>query len=276
MKGIIQMKRMIVLGLGIVAAVFGAAVAQPTNNAAADAGNTDMAARKAAASKRFHQRTGGFVVNVRNAKGGIYFVDSTAGGRYADDLKAAAAVLQNDSWIPCKVDAAEGVTLANVSEKKSVARWEVAVVLISDPALPPQLVQPEGRWALVNVAALGGGSLPGETVRKRVRKEALRAAAFLFGCGYSLNAGGMAQPISNVDELDTSLSEHLPVDVFTTMQALAPKFGITVGKRCHYRKACEEGWAPEPINEYQRAIWEETRKLPAKPLKIEFDPAKGK
>ena len=274
MKGKIQMKRRIVLG--IIVAVFGTAVAQTTNNAAIDLAKMDTAARKAAASRRFHQRTGGFIVNVRNTKGGIYFIDSTPGQRYMEDFRLAAATLQNDSWIPCKVDSAEGVTLSNVLEKKSLAKWEVAVVLMSDASLPVQLVQPEGRWALVNVAALGGGNQPEETVRKRVRKEALRAAAFLFGCGYSLNAGGMAQPISNVEELDMSLSDHLPVDVFTTMQALAPKFGITVGKRCHYRKACEEGWAPEPINEYQKAIWEETRKLPAKPIKIEFDPAKGK
>jgi len=42
------------------------------------------------------------------------------------------------------------------------------------------------------------------------------------------------------------------------------------------REACQEGWAPAPTNDIQKAIWNEVRQLPAKPIKIEFDPAKGK
>ena len=43
-----------------------------------------------------------------------------------------------------------------------------------------------------------------------------------------------------------------------------------------YKKACQEGWAPNPTNEWQQAIWDETRQLPTKPIKIEFDKAKGR
>jgi hypothetical protein len=39
---------------------------------------------------------------------------------------------------------------------------------------------------------------------------------------------------------------------------------------------CQEGWAPPPTNEYQRAIWNDVHKIPEKPMKIDFDPAKGK
>ena len=54
--------------------------------------------------------------------------------------------------------------------------------------------------------------------------------------------------------------------------------GVTPHYRCPYFKACEEGWAPAPTNEYQRAVWEKVHAIPDKPMKIEFDPAtqKGK
>jgi len=46
--------------------------------------------------------------------------------------------------------------------------------------------------------------------------------------------------------------------------------------RASYAAACQEGWAPPPTNEYQRAIWNDVHKIPEKPMKIDFDPAKGK
>ena len=56
----------------------------------------------------------------------------------------------------------------------------------------------------------------------------------------------------------------------------AKGYGITPAIESTYRKACKEGWAPQPTNEYQQAIWDSFHELPTKPVKIEFDPAKGK
>ena len=35
-----------------------------------------------------------------------------------------------------------------------------------------------------------------------------------------------------------------------------------------YKKACEEGWAPNPTNEFQKAIWDKVHELPTEPIKI--------
>ena len=43
-----------------------------------------------------------------------------------------------------------------------------------------------------------------------------------------------------------------------------------------YKEACEEGWAPAPTNEIQKAIWDKVRATPKNPMKIEFDPKKGR
>ena len=40
------------------------------------------------------------------------------------------------------------------------------------------------------------------------------------------------------------------------------------GKRSVYRKACEEGWAPAPTNDVQKAIWDKVHAMPTEPIKI--------
>ena len=39
-------------------------------------------------------------------------------------------------------------------------------------------------------------------------------------------------------------------------------------RRTVYRKACEEGWAPQPTNDVQKAIWDKVHAMPTEPLKI--------
>lgn len=38
----------------------------------------------------------------------------------------------------------------------------------------------------------------------------------------------------------------------------------------------EAGWAAQPTNDYQKAVWDQVHALPDKPLTIEFDPKKDK
>lgn len=37
------------------------------------------------------------------------------------------------------------------------------------------------------------------------------------------------------------------------------RFGVDRTHRVPYRKAVQDGWAPPPTNDYQRAVWEEER-----------------
>ena len=53
-------------------------------------------------------------------------------------------------------------------------------------------------------------------------------------------------------------------------------YGITPKAYSTYKKACEEGWAPQPVNDAQRKIWNQVHAIPDKPLTIEFDPKKDK
>ena len=44
--------------------------------------------------------------------------------------------------------------------------------------------------------------------------------------------------------------------------------GVLPAQRATYLKACEEGWAPAPTNDVQKAIWEKVHAMPTEPLKI--------
>ena len=52
--------------------------------------------------------------------------------------------------------------------------------------------------------------------------------------------------------------------------------GLQAAKPVSYKMACRQGWAPAPTNSIQKAIWDEVHAVPATPMKIEFDPKKGR
>ena len=60
------------------------------------------------------------------------------------------------------------------------------------------------------------------------------------------------------------------------MQKMWNRFGVSKERRVPYRVACQQGWAPAPTNDYQKAVWEEVHAVPSDPMKIEFDPKKGR
>jgi hypothetical protein len=44
--------------------------------------------------------------------------------------------------------------------------------------------------------------------------------------------------------------------------------GVLPAQRATYLKACEEGWAPAPTNDVQKAIWDKVHAMPTEPIKI--------
>ena len=82
--------------------------------------------------------------------------------------------------------------------------------------------------------------------------------------------------IYNLNQLDRQEDNRLSVDVIGRFAPSLSNAGVAPAQVATYLSACKQGWAPEPTNDVQKAIWQSVRKLPEKPLKIEFDPAKGK
>ena len=138
-----------------------------------------------------------------------------------------------------------------------------AVVVVTDtPGSPSLLIAPENRWAIVNVAALGDKTVAAETLAERTQKELWRAFAYLMGAAHSNFEGCLMKPVTTPEDLDALTAKTLSPEPLTKIMAQAQKMGLKPARLSTYRKAVEEGWAPAPATDNQRAIWQELKKTP--------------
>ena len=138
------------------------------------------------------------------------------------------------------------------------------------------LFAPEAQWGMMNIAHIAKAGTPQATLESRTRKQVARSLAWLCGAGGSQYPNTLVKPMSSAKELDSYKDESLPPDVFARMRVYSEALGIRPLRKVPYRTACQEGWASAPTNEYQKAVWDEVRALPTKPMTIEFDPKRGK
>lgn len=154
---------------------------------------------------------------------------------------------------------------------------ELSLYIIDDEKLPMSLVAPEGRWAFVNVAPLakGRGEKPA-FLEARVKKEMARIGCLVLGGIGSVYRDNLLGFVDSPDGLDKFKDDTLPVDGPLRCGRYLLSLGVKPYRDVTYRKACQEGWAPAPTNDVQKAIWKEVHSIPDKPITIEFDPKKDK
>ena len=104
---------------------------------------------------------------------------------------------------------------------------------------------------------------------------AFRVGIMTFGGGVSQFKNSPMQAVANPEDLDKVLVDGLPYDALAGILHNLKSAGGTISHKATYRKACIDGWAPAPTNDYQKVIWEEIHAKPTNPIKIKFDPAKG-
>ena len=120
---------------------------------------------------------------------------------------------------------------------------------------------------------LQGAATP-EMVRIRTRNEFARVFAMLCGGFSSQFQAPLTNKIKSVNDLDECLAD-LPVDVVARVSTYLDFCGVKAEKKITYRRACQEGWAPQPTNSFQKAVWDEVHSLPTKPITIKYDKKKG-
>ena len=137
----------------------------------------------------------------------------------------------------------------------------VTIRLIDDAAKSVFIAAPEESWAEINVGRLADDLKSDISKKKflpqRARKEMLRALAYAAGAGGSGFAGNLLDTVT-IRDLDY-VDEFLPVDTIERLTKHLEKRGLEPQRRVPYRYACEEGWAPAPTNDIQKAIFEEIK-----------------
>lgn len=262
-----MMKINAVAALGLTAFCAIAAFAAP-KGAAANLTPEERAARKAARQEEFQKATGGRIKDVRQQKGSFIIVDAQkrANRAWAESI----AEYVNDA-VKVGVEVKAGSFSAASAASTPTAP---TVYIVDDPAQPSLLVAPEQFWALVNVAPIASDKTA--FFEARVKKQLVRAFAMLCGAPMSGYDNPLTAPVLKTGDLDEIIDYTLPADIRGRCQKYLMKCGVTPYKMSTYYDACVQGWAPAPTNDYQKAIWDDTRKVPEKPIKIEFDPKKGK
>ena len=154
---------------------------------------------------------------------------------------------------------------------------ELSLYIIDDEKLPMSLVTPEGRWAFVNVAPLakGRGEKPA-FLEARVKKEMARIGCMVLGGIGSAYRDNLLSLVDSPDGLDKFSDDTLPVDGPMRCQRYLLGLGVKPYRLVTYRKACEEGWAPAPTNDVQKAIWDKVHAIPTEPIKIKPETTKQK
>ena len=102
----------------------------------------------------------------------------------------------------------------------------------------------------------------------------------LYLCVFGLLLGGgdcayrncVMAPVSSMADIDAMKVNMFCPDPFNRVRMHLGAIGIRPPVRTSYRKACVEGWAPPPTNQYQKAIWEQIKadkeRGPTNPIEI--------
>lgn len=149
------------------------------------------------------------------------------------------------------------------------AAARVVVVNVADQ--PSLLCAPEEYWSVVNIKPLMADSPKDFILQRRLAKQVLRGLGYALGCGNSSVKPCAMSRIDTLTELDGLQLLMGPESLGKTLHT-ASKRGCQPRKYASYRKACQEGWAPAPTNDVQRAIYEqikaEQNEKPSNPIRI--------
>ena len=133
------------------------------------------------------------------------------------------------------------------------------VSVIDSTEAPTLLVAPDDGWAQVNVGALAKDNPSPAVLEARMKKEMWRAFIKMFGGGNSQNAMDVMRPIGSLADLDASETLVSSPEPFNSVLSEARARKITPVPRTTYKRACQEGWAPAPTNEFQKAIFDQVK-----------------
>lgn len=245
-----------VLVLAFAAAAFGA-----DNKSVSPA---ELAARRARAREMFIAATGGQVIKPGTQQGEVVYVNcqSRIPRPWIEE-----SVVYFAKETKFKITLRDG---GSFDLRNPKVEGNATLFVIDDAALPAILVAPENRWAFVNVAPVAKEQRPA-FFEARMKKELSRGFAYLCGAANSQYPRALTRGIVDHADLDKNPDLRLPIDLFQRFRTYMETLGVKPATIMPYRVACQEGWAPSPTNDVQKAIWNEVHEIPAKPLKIQFD-----
>ena len=243
-----------------------AAVCLVSAVAIADQKQEPSAAEREAMKQERIARIGGLLPRPGTPSGRIVFANCQSAVPEADLRETQE---RNSSKIRgvCHWTNGVAVTAASASAVRKAMNADFAVFIVDDASLPMSLVALEARWAFVNVAPLKGDGVGEDLVRHRTKNELARIYGVLCGGVSSRFKSKLVNQVDSPEDLN-GCTDELPVDITANMMQYVESRGCKPVRLVPYTRACQEGWAPAPTNDVQKAIWDKVHALPTEPIKI--------
>ena len=261
----------------VIFAIFGIALFMlPTNGETTQKRKPLSMAERVALQKRIAlKRTGGIVRKENSAKGAFAILNAQTIVS-EKEIKPILEQIEKTLLVNTIFTKANDVTVENVESQIKAAGGTVGTAIVDSKELPTFIAAPETGWTVINVSKLAKGCTDKSVLASRVRKEVMRSLAFTTGCIYTTVADPLMRDVTKPGDIDALPSEEFGFEIINRFMVSAPLYGLKPWYQTTYKKACEEGWAPTPTNDVQKRVWDKVHAAPKAPMKIEFDPKKGR
>ena len=220
---------------------------------------------------RWHAKTGGMLLSPTSKKGVVAFINMQ--DKFPrTQIEQVVATLRKDMDVNFQIlNESPSVSYEEAFQRSKAT---IALLIINDSNAPTSLLAPEDRWGVLNIAKLDKGITDSKLsyikFNSRIRKAIMRSLAMLAG-GFRSQFPNNIMAVVKIEDLD-AVEEFTPGDVIMKELDYLNACGVTGERWVTYKKACKQGWAPAPTNEYQKAIWDKVRsekeRGPTNPIEI--------
>lgn len=149
------------------------------------------------------------------------------------------------------------------------------VAIVESGKFPRLVIRPEDHTAIVNVSELKKDSPDAEKLSLRVRKEIWRGFGYAMGAANSGYQPCVMRDVKSLADLDEKPIAILSPEPLMRIDPALRQLGLAQLRHATYKRACEEGWAPAPTNDWQKAVWQKVKaeqsETPTKGIKIKYD-----
>ena len=243
------MRHLYLLGVVLCAIVANAEPRTPTNDV------ERIKARQAMRARRLVE-AGGIVVLEQDSK--IIRIVNAQRRINEDVLVPVRENMGRILNMPVEISSLEAATANDaVAKGFKLPKTGAVVAIVAANETPALMVAPEEGWSVINVTALADDLPPENVLAVRLQREIWRAAALAVGGCISYTQPCLLAPIAKPSDLDALKLMNPSPEAIMKMCNAAPSRGIKPIKKATYRRACQDGWAPAPTNDIQRAIWEQ-------------------
>ena len=211
-------------------------------------------------------RTGGLIKQEGTGEGEIVFVNAQTNLPRHEVMEFVNKISILFHFQMSVVDGEKpSVTSANAMARATGGK--IVVFLTDDKTLPRSLVAYEDKWGIVNFGNLEDVAIL--LKYERMKKMLFRTFALVAGLADAPQIGSTMWPIASDKDLDGVWLPNVPLpNLANALTKHLERLGMKQTTVKTYRRACEEGWAPAPTNDVQKAIWDKVHAMPTAPLKI--------